>query len=722
MGELRETGKAIEWTVEKTAEKTLEKTIDRTTERKETTPEDRTGKQTVLVTGATGFLGEYLVRRLVKEYQVLALGRNREKGRQLTAYGARFCQGDFTDRESCAPYFEGVDYVIHAGALSTVWGKWEDFYQTNVVGTHLVAGLCLANGVKRLVYISSPSVYTGREDQYHIREDQAPRQNDLNDYIRSKLMAERVIRRWNRKGLETVILRPRGLIGIGDTSLVPRLLGANKKTGVPLFRDGRNLVDITCVENVALACELAMKAQGASGRVFNITNGEPMAFGRILEQFLAAIGEKPRYLRLPFGVVYAVAEGLEWVYRTFRLSGEPPLTRYTVCTLGYAQTMDIRQAKEILSYEPEKTLAESIREYGIWWREQGRKGGPDGAGDREEQSNPGRKDNGRPDVAGWSGRQKVTGEDAGQGSLERPGSRKLAGKEGKDPGLPARPGKITKVLAYRCGSCTNNLGIIFRRGIGVRGGMSGSDGRGFFQGITWEKRQFPARAVLICHRELGNILYDTGYSEGIFQGGIGLWLYRLLNPVQLGQGERIAERLQKDGIPPESVKTILLSHAHPDHVGGLEQFTGYDLVALGETLEALRHPRIRNLMFPSLVPHKGCIRREVIPAERLQDHFLCGYFEEVYDLFGDGSLIGVRLDGHCKGQMGLWIPDGNLFLAADACWGGDLVRATRRMRLLPRLLQNDFSAYKNSLQRICRMKRDYPRIKVWFTHQKGVSV
>ena len=70
--------------------------------------EELTGRQTILVTGATGFLGEYLVRRLVKAYRVRALGRNRERGRQLAAYGAVFCPGDFTDRESCAAYFEGV--------------------------------------------------------------------------------------------------------------------------------------------------------------------------------------------------------------------------------------------------------------------------------------------------------------------------------------------------------------------------------------------------------------------------------------------------------------------------------------------------------------------------------------------------------------------------------------------------------------------------------------
>ena len=100
--------------------------------------EDRQGKalrKTVLVTGATGFLGQYLVKRLAGNYRVLALGRNREKGQRLEQLGAIFCPGDFTEGESCAEYFTGVEYVIHAGALSTVWGCREDFYQTNVWAT-----------------------------------------------------------------------------------------------------------------------------------------------------------------------------------------------------------------------------------------------------------------------------------------------------------------------------------------------------------------------------------------------------------------------------------------------------------------------------------------------------------------------------------------------------------------------------------------------------------
>lgn len=620
-------------------------------------------RDTVLVTGATGFLGEYLIRRLTRQYRVLALGRNRQKRELLEKWGAIFCPGDFTDRESCGRYFVGVRYVIHAGALSTVWGPWEDFYRTNVLGTYLVAELCHENKVQRMVYLSSPSIYTEKEDQYDIKENQAPVKNNLNYYIKSKLMAEKVVEKWHQKGLETVILRPRGLIGIGDTSLVPRLFRANEGIGIPLFRQGKNLVDLTSVENVALACQLAMTAPGANGLTFNITNGEPKEFKTLLEKFLTAAGQSPHYRILPFSMVYVMAAGLEWIYKNLYRKGEPPLTRYTVCTLGFSQTMNIDRAREILGYEPEKKLDKTIEEYGKWWK--------------EERQKTGRR------MPSWNGKG---------------------------------PGRITRVIRYDCGFCTNDLSVIFSK-------------------KKREKRQFPATATLIWHRELGNILYDTGYSEKIFQKGFALGLYRFFNPVSLKSEERIHKQLMRDKISPESVKTIILSHAHPDHVGGLEYFSRYSpkLITSPQVRAVMEAPGFVGLIRQCIqkgspVPRFARLFRPLSSFTdiRWQDlekyhgeHFLYNYFDTIYDLLGDGSIMGVELNGHCKGQLGLWIPDKCLFLAADACWGKDLLSHTRQMRLIPRWIQEDFSEYRRTIVRICRLKQDYPAIHVEFSHQAG---
>jgi len=323
----------------------------------------------VLVTGATGFLGKYLVKQLMADgYQVLALGRNEKAGEELKNLGAVFCKGDFVNKAECEPFFKEVDYVIHAGALSTVWGKWEDFYNINVIGTKHISELCVENNVKRMVYISSPSIYSGKVHRFDIKEPEVDSKNKLNYYIKSKILAEEVIKDFQQKGLYTVVIRPRGLIGVGDTSLMPRILKANKKIGIPLFNNGENYVDITCVENVAYASSLCIKAENIAGEVFNISNGEPMQFKKILEMFLEAIGEEPHYFKLPFGLIYGAATILEMIYKVFHIKGEPALTRYTICTLAFSQTLDISKAKEKLQYKPIVTMEEGILKYGEWWK------------------------------------------------------------------------------------------------------------------------------------------------------------------------------------------------------------------------------------------------------------------------------------------------------------------------------------------------------------------
>ena len=324
----------------------------------------------VLVTGATGFLGKYVVERLITEgYEVLALGRNEKAGHDLESLGAIFCKGDFTNKKECESYFKDVDYVIHGGALSTVWGSWESFYQANVEGTRVVCQLCQEYKVKKLVYVSSPSIYSAKRHRFDIKEPDYDANNRLNYYIRSKIQSEQVIREYHDKGLYTVTIRPRGLIGIGDTSLMPRILNANDKIGIPLFNGGENYVDITCVENVAYAAFLCLQAEEINGEVFNITNGEPTQFKVILEMFLDAIGKTPRYRKLPFGLVYGAATILETIYRVFHIKGEPTLTRYTVCTLAFSQTLDISKAKQKLHYSPVITLSEGIEQYGEWWKQ-----------------------------------------------------------------------------------------------------------------------------------------------------------------------------------------------------------------------------------------------------------------------------------------------------------------------------------------------------------------
>ena len=137
----------------------------------------------VLVTGATGFLGKYVVKELVTEgYFVRAFGRNEAVGQSLVSDQVEFFKGDLSSKQAVEEACKGVEMVVHAGALSTVWGPWESFYQANVLGTQHVLEACRTNKIRRLVYVSSPSIYAAPKDQIDIKEEDAPAENHLNNY------------------------------------------------------------------------------------------------------------------------------------------------------------------------------------------------------------------------------------------------------------------------------------------------------------------------------------------------------------------------------------------------------------------------------------------------------------------------------------------------------------------------------------------------------------
>lgn len=316
----------------------------------------------ILVTGPYGFLGKYVIDELVSNgYQVVAFGRKKDKMEALKRDNVEIIIGDFCNLDDDIVATKGIDCVLHCGALSTVWGRRQDFIEANVDGTMRLMEACRTNGVRRFVYVSSPSVYAAKLDRIDIKEEDYDPQNKLNYYIESKIMAEKLLSQV--KGVECVIVRPRGLFGVGDTSIIPRIIRVNSKIGVPLFNKGENLVDITCVENVAYALRLCIESEAAVGNTYNITNGEPQEFRQILERVFAKIGVRPRYLNMSLSIVYGISCIIEWLYKTLHIYKEPLLTKYNVCTLGYSQTLDISKAKRDLNYEPIITINDGIEKY-----------------------------------------------------------------------------------------------------------------------------------------------------------------------------------------------------------------------------------------------------------------------------------------------------------------------------------------------------------------------
>jgi len=309
----------------------------------------------IVVTGATGFLGGYVVRLLLAEgHDVVALGRNAEIGAGL---GTRFVAADLAGLGSVLEG-ESADGFVHAAALSSNWGRKQDFWTANVEGTQQALTLARRLSVRRFVHISSPSIYFRFADQMGVRED-IVLPPPVNAYAWSKAGAERLV--LAAQDLGPVILRPRGLYGRGDTALLPRLVRAARKGPLPLLRDGVAVTDITHVEDVAGAVSAALAAgTEASGRAFNISGGEALRVVRIAEAAAKKTGISVRWRRVPTALALGGARALEAVSAILPGQPEPVVTAYSLGVFAFSQTLDISQARDVLEWRPQIGFAEGL--------------------------------------------------------------------------------------------------------------------------------------------------------------------------------------------------------------------------------------------------------------------------------------------------------------------------------------------------------------------------
>lgn len=324
----------------------------------------------IAITGATGFLGSHLTRKLLQEgRQVLALGRNTEMGARLKAKGAEFVQADLSELPKLVKAFEGCDRVVHCAALSSPWGSLKEFHRCNVAGTAKVLQATQETRVARLIHISSPSIYFSFAHRTAICEEAPLPGTQVNHYSRTKLEAEKLVDQASADGLGTIILRPRALFGPGDTVLLPRLLEANQRLGIP--RSSRNpvITDLTYIDNAVDAIELALEApQSCLGKAYNITNGDPQQLHKLLEYLFNALDTSPRFLNIP----YPLAHGIAWIAEGLGtlLGREPPLTRYSLGVLSYSLTLDISRAQKELGYQASVGVYEGIDRFVEWWEKE----------------------------------------------------------------------------------------------------------------------------------------------------------------------------------------------------------------------------------------------------------------------------------------------------------------------------------------------------------------
>lgn len=306
-----------------------------------------------LVTGATGFLGGAIVRRLYAEgFDVIATGRDRDKLDALPIAGEnRKFALDLArlDSRAAARILDGVNCVVHCAGLSAPWGRRSDFDDANIRATENLVGLAKACAVDHFIHISTPALYFRFREQFSVTEDW-PLPKPVNEYARSKAMAERIVR---DSCIPFTIVRPRGIYGKGDTALLPRLIRAARTGPLPRFRNGDVATDITHVDDVVDAIlTIARRRQEAIGETFNVSGGEAIAIEHIVERVARASGVTPTWRNVPLLPALALVRAGEVLARLHPGQPEPRVTAYALGIFAFSQTLDLSRLDRRLQWRP----------------------------------------------------------------------------------------------------------------------------------------------------------------------------------------------------------------------------------------------------------------------------------------------------------------------------------------------------------------------------------
>lgn len=324
--------------------------------------------QKVLVTGATGFIGGHLVRKLLagKRATVRALVRDPARAQDLVRQGVEVVPGDLVDMASLERAVQGCSVVIHAAAQVASVPSRATFEQSNVRGTENLLRAAAAAKVRRFVHLSSIAVF-GLATDGEVT-DESPRQPCGDPYCDTKVGAEEeAFRAYRERGLPVAVLRPSAVYGPGSThwSVIP--LKRVKKGKMILFSGGRGMLNYVYIDNLVDAILLATEDDRAVGEAFIVNDGAT-TWKDFFESYarMAGKGSLPS-LPLWAGKVWVRYRNLVAVLKREPFRVHPNALGFLVARAIYRQT----RLEQILGFRSRVSLEEGMRRTEQWFRETG---------------------------------------------------------------------------------------------------------------------------------------------------------------------------------------------------------------------------------------------------------------------------------------------------------------------------------------------------------------
>ncbi len=307
-----------------------------------------------LVTGASGHLGNTVVRRLLQEgEEVRCLIMEEERPAALQGLACEVVWGDITRPESLGPFFTGLEgraiYLLHLASMITIYDKaGPQVYRVNPGGTRNLLEAARRYGVARFLYCGTVHTLPLPDDpRTPIREiDHYDPDRVHGDYAKSKAMASQLVLDAAREGLDAVIVQPSGIIGPNDyldgnfTTLFKKLVDGKLPT---MIQGSYNFVD---VEDVARGL-IAAARMGRRGESYNLT-GHDVSVLEIMNRAAAMTGRRPFRSTTPFWMARLVAPLAEWLSK--KTGKTPVLTRYSLFTMMSPHHFSYEKAARELGY------------------------------------------------------------------------------------------------------------------------------------------------------------------------------------------------------------------------------------------------------------------------------------------------------------------------------------------------------------------------------------
>ena len=304
------------------------------------------------VTGGSGFIGGKLVRRLVGDgWTVRALARSDASAQAVSELGAEPVHGELADVDAMAAGAEGCEFAFHLAAHLGDYGDREEFERGNVEGTRNALEACARAGVRRFVHCGTEAALMAGDPLVNVDESAPLRPDSPAPYPATKAKAEQAVRAANREGFETVVLRPRFVWGVGDTTLLPQMVEMVESGRFVWVGGGGQLTATTQVDNVVEGLVLAAQ-KGTPGEAYFVTDGDPVVFREFVSDLLRTQDVDPPTRTIPAWLGGALTAVGEPAWRFLPLPGRPPLARFTQWILTQECTIDDSKARRELGYSP----------------------------------------------------------------------------------------------------------------------------------------------------------------------------------------------------------------------------------------------------------------------------------------------------------------------------------------------------------------------------------